>query len=386
MISAALAPLNVDVTTSMVAVVTVLAVLVSGLATLAKPSRATIAWGTAYAIGIFGAYLWLGGYQLDDPVMRAGASAILFSFEPLVWWGLRAFAGRRPIWWPVIAFIALGPVLLLGTAGHPAYQVAFRALFLTASVFAGLIVYELIRMKNVDRDITMPLILASATFVLLAVVAVISAFAVDGLTAEQQLGILRGTNSTGAMVMSTCAAFTLILLVRTDAPSRGGWDEQIERSRRRLARAEAQGDDAWSVLDVHLDDQVDLREALSATVFAEVRDRFHADVERSVPAAADIHCIDDGRVIVVIGAGEEAMRHHVPALLSRISSMGEGTAVPGIRVSASVGWATATTFGFDYDMLVAAAHRAADAARAAGGDRWARAERPASASPANLEA
>jgi hypothetical protein len=385
-IGAALAPLNVDVTTSMVAVVTVLAVLVSGLATLARPSRATVAWGTAYAIGIFGAYLWLGGYQLDDPVMRAGASAILFSFEPLVWWGLRAFAGRRPIWWPVIVFVLVGPVLLLGTAGHPAYQVAFRALFLAASVFAGLIVYELIRLKNVARDITMPLVLASVTFVLLAVVAAISAFVVDGLTAEQQLGILRGTNSTGAMVMSTCAAFTLILLVRTDGPRGAGRGDAIEQTRRRLLRAEAQGDDAWSVLEVRLDDQVDLREALSAGVFSEVADRFHADIEDTLPAAADIHRLDDGRAIVVIGAADEAMRHHLPAMLGRISAMRDGATVAGIRLSASVGWATASDFGFDYDALVAAADRAAVAARAAGGDRWARAERPAPASPANLEA
>lgn len=386
MIRSALAPLNVDVTTSMVAVVTVLGVMVFGLATLARPSRATIAWGAAYAMGIFGAYLWLGGYQLDDPLMRAGASAVLFCFEPLVWWGLRAFAGRRPVWWPVVSFIVLGPLLLLLTAGGPAYPVAFRVFFLTASVFGGLIVYELLRLKHVARDITMPLILSSVVFVLLAVVAAISAIAVDGLTPEQQLGILRGTNSTGAMVMSTCAAFTLILLVRADAPRRTRAHDDIARARRRLALAQAQGDDAWSVLAVHLDDPVDLREALSAGMFAELADRFRADIEQSFPAAADVHRIDDTRFVVVIGGGEEAMRHHLQAMLGRISAIGEGAVVAGVRVSASVGWAPASIFGHDYDALALAAGQAAVEARAAGGDCWARAERPASASPANLEA
>lgn len=386
MIRSALAPLNIDVTVSMVAVITVLGVMVFGLATLARPSRATIAWGAAYAMGVFGAYLWLGGYQLDDPVMRAGASAILFCFGPLVWWGLRAFAGRTSIWWPVVTFIALGPLLLLLTAGSPAYQVAFRVFFLVASVFSGLIVYELIRLPHVARDVTMPLILASAVFVLLAVVAAVSALAVDGLTPEQQLGILRGTNSTGALVMSTCAAFTLILLVRVDAPQRTLADDDIERARRRLALAQAQGDEAWSVLDVHLDDPVDLREALSAGTFAELAERFRDDLERSLPAAADVHRVDDTRFVVVIGGGEEAMKHHLASMLGRISAIGDGAAVAGIRVSASVGWAAASVVGHDYDALVLAAEHAAAQARLAGGNRWARAERPAPASPANLEA
>ena len=42
-----LVPVSVDVTTSMVAVVTVLTAIVVGLATLARPSRATIVWGGA---------------------------------------------------------------------------------------------------------------------------------------------------------------------------------------------------------------------------------------------------------------------------------------------------------------------------------------------------
>lgn len=385
MTGAALAPLNIDVTTSMVAVVTALAVLVFGLATLAKPSRATVAWGVAYAIGIFGAYLWLGGYQLDDPVMRAGASATLFSFEPLVWWGLRAFARRRPISWPVIAFMVLGPVLLLTTAGSPIYQIAFRVLFLVASIFAALVVYELIRLRNVPRDITMPLLLASAMFVLLAVTAAVSAVTVRGLTSEQQMGILRGTNSTGAIVLSACAAFTLILLVRTDADAASRAHDDAERLRRRLARAHARGEEDWSVLAVHLDDPVDLRDALTIGTFAELIARHRAGIEKSLPAAADIHVVDDTTTVIVINAGDEAVAHHIRDILSRISSV-DDEAAAGPRLSASVGWAPASALGFDYDVLLAAADLAALDARARGGDRWARADRPAPASPANLEA
>lgn len=384
MIRAALAALSVDVTVSMVAVITVLGVLVVGLATLARPTAATIAWGTAYAVGIFGAYLWLGGYQLDDPVLRAGASAVLFSFEPLVWWGLRAYAGRRRISWPVAAFVLIGPALLLFSAGTEAYPVAFRVFFLLASVFAGLIVYELIRITHVPRDITMPLILSCTVFVALAVVAAVSTVAGGDLTPEQQLGILRGTNSTGAIVMSTCAAFTLILLVRVDARRLSGDIDEVDRLRRRLARAQAHGDEEWSLLDVRLDDPDDLREALTARTYVEVVERFHADVERVLPAAAETHSVDDARMIVLFGAGDEETRHHIEVLIARVSEL-DGTKAAGTRLSASVGWARASAFGYDYDRLAEAAERAAGQARAAGGGRWVRAARPSTASPANLE-
>jgi hypothetical protein len=49
------------------------------------------------------------------------------------------------------------------------------------------------------------------------------------------------------------------------------------------------------------------------------------------------------------------------------------TTVTGIRSSASIGWATASVVGYDYDALAAAAGRAAARARAAGGDQWKRA-------------
>lgn len=383
MIRIAIATLSIDVTVSMVAVITVVGVLVFGLATLARPSAATITWGTAYVMGIFGAYLWMGGYQLDSPLMRAGASSVLFSFEPLVWWGLRAHAARRRVSWPVVAFVVIGPALLLLSAGTVGYPVAFRVFFLAASVFAALIVYELTRLTDVARDITMPLILASTVFVALAVVAAMSTFA-SGLSPEEQIGILRGTNSTGAIVMSTCAAFTLILLVRADAPLSSHALDGADRLRRRLARAQAHGDDDWSLLDVHLDDPADLREAFTNGAYVEVVARFHADIESALPATAESHDVDETRTIVLLAAGDEETRHHIAVLLARISALDtESTA--GTRLSASVGWARAAAFGYDYDRLVDATARAAGEARAAGGGRWVRAAKPSQTSPANLE-
>ncbi|MFP3345638.1 hypothetical protein R0J87_24455, partial [Halomonas sp. SIMBA_159] len=77
------------------------------------------------------------------------------------------------------------------------------------------------------------------------------------------------------IVVSTCAAFTLVLLVRAGESRPAETDGVAQRARRRLRKAEAQNDHGWSILEVRLDDPADLREAMSGSEFARIVDRFH---------------------------------------------------------------------------------------------------------------
>ncbi|KJL22478.1 hypothetical protein RN51_01792 [Microbacterium oxydans] len=369
-----LVPVSVDITTSMVAVVTVLTALVVGLGTLARPSRATVTWAAAFGSGVLGSYLWLAGQQTDEPMLRAAASALMLCFEPLVWIGLRQHFGRRASWWVVIPFLVAAPVLLVATAGTPGYLPTFHAVFVASGVFAGMVAYELLRGRPVARDIVLPLALASCGFVVVAVVSAASALVSGSEGTQEQLSALRGMNAVGTLVVSTCAAFTLVLLVRAgDKAAAGAGTEGADRVRRRLRKAEAQNDQPWSILDIRLDDPVDLREASTGAAFARIVDRFHEDIEEALPAAADADRIEDGRAIVIIRASDEAVRYHLRAMLTRIAIVEQDASANGIRSSASIGWAPVTVVGYDYDLLRAAADRAAIRARAAGGDQWKRA-------------
>lgn len=365
--------LNIDVSTSMVAIVTLVTVIVFGLATLARPSRATIAWGTAFGLGMLGTYLWIGGHQLESPWLKAAASALMVGFEPIVWLGLRMFLGKKTVWWPIAGFVALAPVVLGATAGSDAFQFTFRIIFLTAGVFAALTAYELFRMKRATRDITLPLALASCVFVIVAVVGGVSALLETGMSAAEQLGVLRGINGVGTLVVSTCAAFTIVLLVRTDAPPAVVTEDAAARARRRLRKAQAQNDLMWSVLEVRLDDQSELREAYSGAEFASIIDRFHEDVLEALPVVADAERVGGGRSIIVIRGSDEAIEHHIRELLTMISTIHDDGPAANVRVSASIGWASVAAVGFDYDALLAAASDAARRARDDGGDRWKRA-------------
>lgn len=368
-----LVPVNVDITTSMVAVVTVLTALVLGLATLARPSRATIVWGTAFGLGMLGAYLWLAGHESGFQPLRSAASALLLCVEPLIWLGLRMHFGRRAPWWPVLTFVVTALVLLVGTSDTPWYLPSFHVVFLGSGVFAGMIAYELLRGQPVSRDIVLPLALASCGFVVVAVASAVSALAVGPASTDEQLSALRGMNAVGTLIVSTCAAFTLVLLVRVGAPQQTEVDGVAQRARRRLRKAEAQNDHGWSVLEVRLDDLADLREATTGSEFARIVDRFHDDIQEALPPLADAERVDDDRAIVVIRASDEAVRFHIRAVLNRISDIDRDGAVDGIRCSASIGWAAADTCGYDYDVLVAVAGEAAARAREAGGDQWKRA-------------
>ena len=368
-----LVPVNVDVTTSMVAVVTLLAVLVVGLGTLARPSRATVTWGAAFGLGMLGAYLWLAGQQTDEQMLRAAASALLLCFEPLIWIGLRMHFGRRARWALVIPFLVVALLLLVATAGTAWYLPSFQLVFLGSAVYGGLVAYELLRDRPAARDIVLPLALASCGLVVVAIVSAVSAAVAGGAGTDEQLSALRGMNAVGTLVVSTCAAFTLVLLVRAEQKSTDDIGAAAERARRRLRKAEAQNDLPWSILDIRLDDPADLREASTGSAFALIVDRFHEDILEALPASADADRVADGRAIAVIRGSDESVRHHLREILNRISVIEREAASTGIRSSASIGWATASVVGYDYDALVAAAAGAALRARAAGGDQWKRA-------------
>ena len=167
-------------------------------------------------------------------------------------------------------------------------------------------------------------------------------------------------------------------LSRLEAVDRRVTPEHVARRFRELQRA--------IMDDVRLDDPLDLREASTSTGYAAIVERFHSDIEEVLPASADADRVDDSRSIIVIRGSEEEIRHHIRALLQRISAIEHDAGASGIRVSASIGWASASAWGHDYDALAAAAGTASASARADGGDRWKRAEENGSASPATLEA
>jgi GGDEF domain-containing protein len=357
---------------SLVVLVSLTTVLVFGLAVLRRPSPATTLWGVAFGVGLFATYVWVAADQTGHASVRALAAGLMLTFEPLVWSGLRLFAGRRMRWVETLAFVAVVPPSLALTAERDSFSLVLSIAFALAGVFAALIAVELVRLQAPSRDITLPLLLVSAAFVVIAALNLFWQLFVPHPASAEQVEILRNVNGMGTLVTSYCAAVTIVLLVRSESP---GPAEQVCRDstvslRERVARIREHDDPRWALLDVRLDDRADLREASGASDFAEILRRFHSRVRAALPPSADITGWDDGRLLVLLPGSEESVGHHLRQLLDRVSVVDERDDRTAIRVSVSVGWATVHEARFDFDEIVTLAAERAELARERGGDCW----------------
>jgi GGDEF domain-containing protein len=374
------APVGITVNTSvtLVALVTLSAALVFGLALMPRPSRATITWSVGFGVAMLATYVWVAANQFDSAPLRALSSGLIVSFEPLLWLGIRYYAGKRPLWPAAVAFVAIGPALLTATSTTDAYPTVFRIVFSAAAVFAGLSAWELFRLRLSARDVVLPLALISSAFVVVAVFGIVAGITGVGSAPGDELRMLRDINGVGILLTSQCAAITIVLLARGEVLLRGGGrggraegDGTVLRAR--LARAQRQQDASWSLLDIRLDDPADLQEASGTAVFASIVDAFHAHVLAALPAAADLERVSDVQVRALLPGTEEAVRRELRALLQQVSEIEDTGPRASVRVSASVGWAGAAASDYDLDALSAAAADAATLAQDRGGDRWERA-------------
>ncbi|MFJ4044479.1 hypothetical protein ACIPV2_01910 [Microbacterium sp. NPDC089987] len=368
-----IAGLHAGLPQALVAVVTICAAAVIGLVVLHRPDRAAITWAAAFGLGLVGTYAWVTAVELELPAMRALASGLMLCAEPLIWLGVRLYAGRRSSWQAAVMFVALVPITLALTAESEVFAVFFRICFAGAGVFAGLIAFELLRLKNVPRDILLPLMLASGGFAITAALNVLWTLSTPQLSGEDQIAVLRDFNVIGTLITSVAATLTILLLARVQPPNSASTSANPDAViRGRVERVRAHQEAAWSLLDVRLDGLVDLRESTASSDFALIVKRFTGRVVAALPPSADVAPIDDGRLLALVPGSEEAVTHHLRNLLGRVSSTDERLDPSAIRTSASVGWATVLEARFDYDTLVELADERAQRAVGLGGDRWER--------------
>lgn len=367
--------LDVNLAVSLVSLVTLATAFVIGLALLPRPSKATVIWSAAFIVGTLGTYCLVAAGQFESRALRALSSGLMMTFIPIVWLGLRAHLGKRMPWFSVIGYSLIMVVALPLLAGLPEFTLGFRLAFLGSGIFAGFLAYDLIRMRAVQRDILLPLTFAACAYVLITVLAAMDAITQFAAPRADPLAVVREINGVGSLVVSQCAALTIVLLVRTQRRrNRGGAGAVVNQLTERLARAEALKESAWSLIDIRLDNREDLRIAAKSQGYAHILDTFHERVRAGLPASADVQRIDEARVVALIPGTEQAVRHHLRILLTKISAPDEGRDAAAIsRVSASIGWASVAEAGYEYQALLAAASLGAADAQVLGGGRWGRA-------------
>ncbi|WP_295013240.1 hypothetical protein [uncultured Microbacterium sp.] len=372
-------PVGISVNPSviLVALVTLSTAIVFGLALLPRPSRATITWSAAFGIAMIATYVWVAAMQFDSAPLRAISSGLLVCFEPLLWLGVRFYAGKRPPWLAALAFPMFAPTVLVLFSGSEEYATVFRVVFTAAAVYAGLAAWELFRLRLTTHDVVLPLALVSCAFVVVAVVGLVAGVARIGSAPGDELSMLRDINGVGTVLTSQCASITIVLLARGESLLRTNLvradQDEFGELRARLRRARGRQENSWSLLDVRLDDPSDLHDASGPAVYAGVVAAFQEHVRQALPASADMIWLAGERAIALLPGSEEAVRHHLRELLAHVSRIDERGTESAVRVSASIGWASVVSTGFDLDALRLDAAAGAEAARERGGDRWERA-------------
>lgn len=360
----------------LITLTTLCTVIMIGVGFLPRPCREAAIWSIAFISAMVASYVGTASTQIGLPLLRAISAGFVIAALALFWVGIRVRAGRRRVFLVPSVVGALtatvGLALVDGAAGPEAFERV--ALGIAAALLATTTV-ELVALRSAPLTATAPLALASVLCAGFAAVWLASGLVLPPENPTALVCLAPDSVQTDATAMSVIylvsALVSVLLLGRRDAPREeeaptGGFERVAQD---RLVRAERRGDTWWALLDIRLDDPVALREASNALAFGRVVERFADDVVRALPAEADIRQVEPTRFLVLLPRHDPTVRPIVRDILDRVSTVDAHQSI-AVRLSASIGWASVSTCGYDLDVLTRTASDAATDAQRAGGDRW----------------
>jgi GGDEF domain-containing protein len=354
-------------------VVTLATVMIIGLGFLHRPSRASLMWSLAFVLAMVSTWVSLAGEALGDEPLRRAGLGLMLGAPALIWSGFRARRRAPALPWvaPLQSALSAAALVVVGTAD--AYGLAFRVVFFGASIFAGLTLLEIRRSVDRDARLILPLVLVSAAFAVIGALALVSGLIFPSEAADD-LAFVRTLNALGMLIYLVCATVSLLFLASVSpvgTHSAMSWPQFTVTATDRLTRARDAGEPSWALLAVRIDDPGEIRAAAGDAAFVRILERFERIVRAGFPAEADLGREGRGRMVVLISRPGPVLREHVRSVLRDITEM-DPTEQIAVRLSASIGWASADIIGHDFRSLLASAQLACDEASRQGGDRWER--------------
>jgi GGDEF domain-containing protein len=357
------------------AIATLATMLTIGIAFLAKPSRATLFWSSAFALAMVSTFGVAAGAAAEAETVRRIFLGILMGAPALLWSGFRAFWGVRALPWVGPLVGAASAALLVAAGDTIWFSPAYRVVFFAASVCAGLFFVDWVRVPARRDRVALPFAIMSLAFFAAGAANGIAGFVFPATTGDD-LALLRLVASIGMLAYTACALVAVIgISTRDSAFARSseapaGWQRFQLTAVERLARAQQSGE-PWSVVYLQLDDAAEIRQMGGAAVLGELSRRFLDTVRSVFPAESDVGSPAPGTAVVLLPRNDAAVRDHLRTVLERISNLDVDVSLP-IRPSASAGWAPVSVVGYDLDALLYMGREAATLASENGGDRWER--------------
>ena len=356
------------------AIATLATLLTVGVAFLNRPSKATLYWSCAFTLAMVATVGVTAASVNDSEMIRRICLGALIGGPALLWSGFRAYWGVRPFVW-IAPLAAVSAAVALVLAGDVAgFTAVYRIVYLVAAGFAVLFFFDWLRFADRRDRLLLPFALISALFGAAGV-----ASAIRGLlappTGGDDLVLLRAGASVGLLAYVTCALIAVLGLsvrdstLRRAASAPAAWTSFQESAGDRLSAAQAAGEQL-SMIYLRVDDATEIRQAAGAPAFSDLAERVTLLARSVFPADSEV-CPDAGGTFVLVSRPDVVVRGLLSSCLERIARLDVPGRLP-IHPSASAGWATASTLGYDLSALILMSREAAILAGQNGGDRWER--------------
>lgn len=357
---------------SLTALATMVAV---GVAFLAKPSRATLYWSCAFALGMVATFGVVAAGINDAETIRRICLGALLGAPALLWSGFRALWGLRPYVWAGPAVSVFAAVILVAVGDSGLFATAYRAVFIVSASFAVLFFVHWLRLADRRDPVVLPFAVLSLAFGVLAVATAIANL-VSPPESGDDLGLIRVTPSAG-MLLYICSAVIAVAglsirdrMQRRDTASAEHWASFQADAAARLTDAR-RSREPMSMIYLRLDDLSELRQAAGSTALSLASDELGRVVQSVFSAESTICSPQVGTVFALVARPDPGVRDLLRVCLEQVSQMDVAGRMP-VQPSASAGWATTSTVGYDLSALIYLSREAAEFADDNGGDRWER--------------
>lgn len=356
------------------ALTTLATMLTIGVAFLNRPSAATLFWSCAFTLSMVATVGVVAGDLIDDETLRRASLGALMGAPALLWSGFRAHWGLRPLGWiaSIMAVLSAGVLVLAGDVAT--FTVAYRTVFFAASVFAGLLFVDWVRVPSRRHDkAVLPLAIVSVAFLVTGIATFAAGF-VFPPSGGDDLALVRMISSVGMLIYVGCALVAVMGIATRESvrvrPSTTPTDwQRFERTAvDRLQRAQRTAE-SWSVVYLRLDDAADIRQTAGTAAVAGLSTRLEDAARTAFPAESDFGSPAPGVTVVLVPRSDATVRECLRDVLDRVPQLDVDSRL-AIRPTASAGWAPASVIGYDLDALVYTARQAAALAADKGGDRW----------------
>lgn len=375
MITGAFTAAQLPILIALIATIGLLTMGAFGL--LISPTKSGRLWVFAFLAGLAAAGTVSVAILLDMPGLSSVGYAAGSIVPGFVWAGLRARRGVPSMggWVLALGVLSVGVYRILETVARGVLDdIEMMGGSVVSMLFCVLIHVEWRKSPERPNAIMYPLMYGTSATIALLVLSVFMRIAWGPAVTTMLV-------SPANVELIATAVFLVSALVSLagfaipgesyEALFKGAKRNFSATAEGRLAAARVKDEQQWSFIMFRLDDDSSVRAAVGSSTTMEIGDRLEERVSAAFPSWADVGRADPVTVQVLCPGATAKIRQFVKQALDNITEI-DARMTLSVQVSASAGWTSAASEGYDLERLREVACENLRVAEAAGGDRWER--------------